>query len=347
MASGGSIMSKILDKIKGNEGCVLFEEDVQVKPPERKKLRTEDKRKDPNQPTSFVFHNKYDRNFHYIKNDGESADIKISIDLPVEIYIEKQYKILKKPSLLDDKIIIAAPVSGEEIVIDWKNALEERIDISEGSNEKRSASVKDDVETYIGLVFMWRELAKQIKKGEIDAPTAFRKQNNLLHMQEQFPDLTAYIEREIKIFEPITDNRLHGVIVRYGDPSLKEAFERFPTDREIMSKLGIKTDYGRRAIVRTFGISVERFLELWKDADTTIDALNKFQETEETRLISCNEVVKDVALDMVAALKTSVTQQKEAQWQWQNAQLDKIWKVMFPTSARPVSDWETLRKDAV
>lgn len=307
-----------------------------------RKVRQKDLRKNPNEPSSFKFQHKYTRSFHYPGDDGEPKEIKVSIDLPVEIHIEKRFKLLKKPSFVDGKIIIGAPVSGEEVSIDWKKATE----ASGGTAEKRSASVKDSVGTYIGVVSMWKELAKQIRDKKIDAPTAFRKQSALLGFQSQFPDLSPYAERELELFDPVTDARLHGIVVRYGDPNLKETLERFPSDWKIMSMLGVKSDYGRRAIVRTFGISLERFLNLWKDADNRIEALDQFKKSEEKRLTESPEFVKDAALDMVATMKVSVKKQKDEQRQWQNNQLNKIWKTMFPTSVRPTSDWEAVRLQA-
>lgn len=307
----------------------------------KQKTRSKDLRKDPNLPSSFRFQHKYERSFRYPGADGEPKNIKVSIDLSVEIFIEKRFKLFKKPSIVDGKIIIGAPVSGEEITIDWKKALEER-----GKEAKAGATVKDSVGVYIGVGSMWQKTLKQVKGEKIGAIVTFRKQNALMGLQEQFPNMQPFVERELELFDPVTDNRLHGVVIRYGDPELKQEFERFPPDWKLMSMLGVKSDYGRRAIVRTFGISVERFLSLWKDADNRIEALDQFKKSEEKRLTASSEYVKDAALNMVATMKESVKKEKDAQRQWQNNQLNKIWKTMFPTASRPVSDWEAVRLQA-
>lgn len=217
-------------------------------------------------------------------------------------------------------------------------------------SKKLSSTVEDDVEAYEIVATLWPQLIQQIENEEIGALVAFRKENSLLYHMEQFSTMTLFVEREVEVWDPITDARLHGITVTYGDRGLKETFERFPTDREIMSRLGVRSDYGKRVIIRTFGMSVNKFMELWKDADETIKALDKFKERELTRLErlhnSAQHRTGEVALDMIATLKEQVEEKKREQWQWQNSMLDKIWCTMFPTGERPKSDWEALRDKA-
>lgn len=81
------------------------------------------------QPTIFKFRHKHERGFHYIDNNGEPKDVKIDINLPVEIRISPQFKIKKKPNKLSGTIVVLSPISGEEITIDWKKALQERVEM--------------------------------------------------------------------------------------------------------------------------------------------------------------------------------------------------------------------------
>jgi predicted nucleic-acid-binding Zn-ribbon protein len=189
------------------------------------------------------------------------------------------------------------------------------------------------------------KLAEDVENGKIDFIEFLRRQRSLFYQQSQFPASLAG-STSLELLCSLCGGKTSVHVSIGGSIELK----KLPKDVEALIKLGIHKEESKQFFQLRTGKLSSKFVDVIKTSAREIEQLKEFKKQidnlcsklETKATVAAREFLADVMATASTSAETKIHQLE----QWQKAQMDEVYRVMFPEiRGKPAEEPKPLVKE--